>query len=279
MSYSGVAGTMLGAKVTDGEVTAENSIIVLVKSKRALSRLSRDERIPKWLSADGVRMRTDVMRMGSIEWQGWQNAVYCSDAIHNGVVSAFIREKDRVLGLSCAHVLEGKDGKADKPSPVTLQTSEGQLLEAGVTIDARRSSGKGFGDGFGFADVAAFSVKADWAIRNVDRLLPIEAVSNANGAVYLQTLAGVRNGRVTGERFAGDNWFADYVIALEGRGTFEGDSGALWRLPDGRGVAIHAGGANKKSNGETMLSVAMSLPRALSALGLASERLVALPGV
>lgn len=272
-----VVGTMIGRKYVDGVRQSDLSVVVMVDKKRARTRLGSDEIVPTTLRVDGKSVKTDVMSVGTLRPQKWTKAIRCTDGLERGLVTLFWREESAIKGMTCAHVVAGHDKDPFTPTSVKLRPTGGKDLVVGQSGPAFNNSGRGIQDDFGFDDVALFGVEPSWAQADAANLprLEVSAASESTNRLIAETEHGSLEGTVRGVNAVFDAAYCDFVIGVDYPGTYDGDSGALWRTPSRRGVAIHARGGFDYGGAGSSVTAAMSLLRILKKLGIPRDALLA----
>lgn len=263
-----VRGTMLGEKLVCGTPTGEKCVVVIVEDKVDRADLPRAGRIPRTLRAEGKNVATDVLAFGHFLAQAVRT---CSDGRTRATVSAIARGAAGPVGITCAHALGGRDGNLATSEAISLWSPERKVyLPAGRSGPSIRHPGLGIPTDFGFADIGMFSLEYDPVLRKYAGGLapmPLVASLQIGSAVYAETGRGRVSGYVQGIRAILRDFRCDIVVRVDPPGTFEGDSGAIWRSAPGRAMAIHAMGTAAPVGQGSAFSAAMLASRAARLLG------------
>jgi hypothetical protein len=188
---------------------------------------------------------------------------FCRDGVlHNGTVTALARGRDDAepYGMTCAHCMAGDGNGAATPMSL-WDDSQQDWLPVGTSGPMVDLPGLGQPNDFGFSDWGLFPLSDSEIASQARGGQPLMVGATPIGLkVVARSSHGVLTGRVAHGPVQIEDTLADLLIAVDGEGTFGGDSGLLWRsAASGRGVAIHAAGAHE--DGEPHLSVCMSARR------------------
>jgi len=265
-----VVGTMLGVKLTGGAPVHSRSIIVAVRQKRPLSKLKSDDRIPKYVAIRGMRIPVDVIALGALIPQQFTRPLACSDTKSRATVSAIAQTAAGPVGVTCAHALKGLDENIFTSDPVGLYSSQlDSYLPVGRSGLVVYSSGLGISGDYGFSDAGIFtldeSVASDLSIGL--KPLPIWSAPTTSATVQAKSVHGLLNGQIHAVQAELFDAYCDFVVRMNGVGTFGGDSGLLWRTPGGKGVGIHAWGSQEDLERGSAYSVCMFASRVSRLLG------------
>ena len=270
-----VRATAYGLARTDGELQPDAAYLVFVDRKRPKSQVRSANMIPRYVSRNGKKLRTDVEELGRPMLQA---ATALSDRVQQSTTTCYARKAGGVFAVSCAHGLLGPDGFGVTPDPVAVWRPDLTLWEdVGETDLLVRSGGSGVSpDNFGFLDAGLVQVKASWLEKAILARPPLVMSPTVHTllAVFGEAVvtgshsAVVRAMWVSG--VAGTGLRCDVVIehpALQPL-TRPGDSGMLWVDSQGRAVAMHVKKAGNPANQPSLRSLctlARRLPVVLGA--------------
>ena len=256
---------MLGRKMTAGKSTPDTCLIVVVGTKVQRAKLSKSDRIPASVRLDGKQIPTDVLPLGRFLPQSLDTIRFCSDGRTRATVTAFARSIAGPVGVTCAHALAGPDRAGATSDPIGLWSPErSDYVTAGRSGPSVWHAGLGVASDFGFADVGLFTLDSTDLKQMANQLPPMRiVVAPRDGMVVF---ADTGHGRISGEIHAVQailgTMRCDVVVRADPPGTFEGDSGAVWRTAQGSAAAIHALGSPAAPGQGSTFSAAMLVSRA-----------------
>ena len=287
----GLTGTALGKKFVNGKPTNNMCFTVFVEKKLPPSRVSGRERAPKSVSFGQVRLQTDVVSFNP-EWvnQGQfdlSKPISVRDRKKLGTLTCFGKSGREVFGVSCAHVLAGLDKDLTTPDPIDaygeIDREWVQVGESSTLIKYRVENAQDI-ERFGFLDIGMAALHNRELLTAANSASPMDLFHAREDARSIRRLIGSRvsgqGGRTGRHTAVVRNIWARNVgpaklnvdVLIEhpegARMTKRGDSGMLWRLDDGRGLAIHAiGDRPPRRNLGSKFSACMFASRAANALG------------
>ncbi|WP_143328268.1 hypothetical protein [Caballeronia pedi] len=276
MSKPNVIGLMLGVKLVSDEVTPQLCLTVLVDTKLPMSELSPEAKLPVRLTLeDKKRVPVDVLEMQPLRRQAAafprQGTLGLSDTVQTGTLSALSVSPGGVFGITCAHVLKGKDNDTATPTPVgAWSPSLNRYLQVGTSLFSVSGPGAGVRGSFGFLDAGLFSIQHPellYAAKHAQPLALARSLNLKTALTGIGAVKGVRSGQVIGLEQSVYGVLCDVVIRVDVPGTFRGDSGMLWRNDRGEATAIHAMGTDAPPGVGSALTGAMLVRRATTALG------------
>jgi hypothetical protein len=290
-----VWATALGAKLTDGERRTESAYVIFVTRKIPRGKLRSHELLPRTVVRRGRRILTDVEELRPLRREGAgpplagaaaaPAAIAITDGVRSGTLSCLGLLDGRAVGVSCAHVLAGPDRSAVTRDPIRAYAPGAHSWrDVGTTLTAVYRNGQGIPADFGRLDVGTFSIEdAELAALGahgapLEVLVPPTLESLKGRPVRaLGVMAGLCEGFVRAVAFVdqGSQTFVDVVVrGRDGRGiTNPGDSGMIWRAPNGAGVALHMLGEDR-GPAASPTSFCCLLSRAVAALDLGRLRAV-----
>lgn len=241
-----VKGTGPGLKRTDGALTREPALVVIVDAKKPISKLTRQERIPSFVKLDGRTIRTDVIQMSRLHKQ----AAFCSDGYHQGIVSAFANIDGTAYGITCAHCLEGESSDLGEIPISVYDYAKSAYAVVGQSGFRFVSPGSGSIEDYGFSDIGVFQIQDKYASKLVRGARPMKLRAPSVGMRVSGVSAhGTIRGTIDLVAVEAYGCYVDALIAVDGAGTFRGDSGMLWTDTDGDGICIHAMGSGEGQTG------------------------------
>lgn len=270
-ALEGVAGSMIGEKLKDGQPTGELVLTLIVREKRPLSDIAPENRIPARIRVGRSDLTTDVVEIAQCRREAavfpTNGALLLTDKVRQGTLTTMARSRFGVWGISCAHALKGLDRDPNTASEVyILSQRDGNLLAGRTTGPAAYDAGAGLSGDYGFSDAALFSLEhPDLASRAQAAPVTPMAAPSIRQVVEGHARSGRKTGTVSWVEQRYDNLKVDVVVKVSSEGTYVGDSGMLWRAEDGAAVAIHArgDGPDGKPSG---VSMAMDARRAAKRL-------------
>lgn len=275
---AGLVGSMVGVKLKRGQPTTTLGITFLVRRKVPSAELKPSARIPKRMKIGNETFSTDVIEWPAMTEQNLTHASIINDARTQGTLTCFARSPFGVYGLSCAHCLRGADGNPATPTPVAMYSPDvGRYLRAGDSLLAVYAAGPGLPGNFGYLDCGLFTLRDPSLMARANSAMPLAVVDDirklmntrlvARSALDVQGFADRRrDAQVIGVNLDALDERCDVVLLASMPGTFQGDSGMLWRTSDGRAAAIHARGEVVPPGNGSRLVTAMSAHRASAAL-------------
>lgn len=271
LNLPNVIGSMIGAKVKSGEVTPKIGLTIFVAEKVSLGQLGPKERVPRQISINGRSVQTDVLEIRPLRPQSslFPGVLVISDGSDYGTVSSLCRSPNGFFGLTCAHVIGGKDQNPATPDPVEIWSPVTQgYITVGNSLFAYVGPGGGSEDDFGFADAALFTLDHPELVDRAQSVSVIQAASPNIGEIVqgLGGAHGTRTGVVLGIHQKMGDMLIDVCIQVRNPGTFMGDSGMLWKNSEGQPIAIHAYGEQSSPQKGSSFSAAMLAARAASRL-------------
>jgi hypothetical protein len=271
------------------------AVVVLVRRKRPLDDLPRQQRVPASLDASalglGRDLPTDVRAVGegrlealvSVERPAHPGFNVGNVDEGSGTIACLLRARDSgaLVALSCSHVI-GRSGQG-APDEVVLVPSRDEADDQGVLAQAPIGElvralplGRSFADGATNVDAAIFRPDAASDLSATVALLGVQphavcpAVSVGMKVRKVGSTTGLTFGEVTmihktiglGYPTADGGtttiWFSDAIGISQF--TRPGDSGALVLDDAGRAVGLHIGSTDDSS-------ICLPMPRVLDALG------------
>lgn len=263
---AGVLGTGLGLKTTGGVTTDEPVVVVIVRAKKADSRLADEDRVPRTLRIAGRTVQTDVIQIRSLKKQSGH---YCWDGASQGIVSAFARSGQTIFGVTCAHCMVGSDQDDLSAVPMAMYNSARRRYERiGESSYSILAAGSGIPSDFGFLDAGLFTLSPQQA----KRVLPIPRVlKRAELTMGMQVRGTTGHGDLVGSLDLTETEYGgvlvDALIRIDGPGTYGGDSGMMWTNDKGEAVGVHAMGSELRPNAGSRYSAAMFATRVGRYLG------------
>jgi hypothetical protein len=262
-----VVGSMIARKVVNGQMTSKLGLTVLVSEKVVPSRIPARQRIPKSVRAGKREVVLDVLHIPPMEMQStFDPGVHLTnDLYENGTLSCLCRSPFGLVGMSCAHALDGPDQDIKTPTPIRIWSHS---LEAFVPVGESRlgvqSRGLGRPGEFGFLDAGYFDVQHPELVASAQGLAVTPPRTPVPGmkVVGLGAMKGPRMGHVLGVEKVLYGLYSDVVIEVAPPGTFRGDSGMLWRTGEGFPVAIHGYGSQAPPGVGSRYTAAMLATRA-----------------
>lgn len=257
---AGVLGTGLGLKTTGGVTTDEPVVVVIVRTKKADSRLADHERVPSTLRIAGRSVRTDVIQIRSFNKQSGH---YCWDGASQGIVSAFARSDGTTYGVTCAHCMVGSDQDDLSSVPMAMYNSTRRRYEAvGESSYSIIAAGAGSPSNYGFLDAGMFTLSPEQA----RRLLPRpRALKQAELKLGMQVRGTTAHAELVGSLDLTEIEFGrvlvDALIRMDGVGTYGGDSGMMWTNDRRDAVGVHAMGSDLRPGAGSEYSAAMFATR------------------
>lgn len=265
MALPNVVGTALGQKRCQTKLTGDRSIVVIVDQKLSKSEIPKSKRVPTAISDEDKTVLTDVIAIPSLRRQVSSPPYYSFDGGQQGTVTAFARQNDKIYAVSCAHCLEGSDADPYTADPISLYCKDtSSYVEVGMSVYGFKGAGHGTPGDFGFADVGLFSVLKDEFMDKAKNgsMLKVRNQLRVNDKVFAQSAHGGLMGTIDMVEGVFANLYADFVVSLDGDGTFGGDSGMLWRSSSNAGVGIHTYGSIEPPGVGSRYSVSMFARRA-----------------
>jgi hypothetical protein len=266
LALPNVIGTGLGIKRRGGVVVARAALLIFVAKKIELECLPRALRIPKSVECRGNRIPTDVVQITGVRREFGPAPYALSDSATKGMLSAFAQgENGSAYGISCAHCLEGSDEDPFTETRIGIWDSAIQsYVEVGQSGFAVDSPGFGLPGDFGFLDAGLIALEHPVLIQRARAAPQLAVLTNPRRGmrVFAETFGAAVSGTVDAMETIVDGLHVDLVIRVDGRGTYPGFSGMLWRATSGQAVGIHAYGANfEGEDGGSRLSLAMAARR------------------
>lgn len=253
-----ILGTYFGTKVVDGVETPCYTVMVSIKKKP--SELEDNEMIPPMLTRNGKFLLTDVIQVGRPRLE---SGFRIFDGTQVGTVGAFLRHSDQFYALTCAHCITGPDGNVATSDPVAIDypTPNTGAYDLGMTGQFIESRGTGRLPDFSDVDAGLIEISSE-LISNyaenrqnleiyrpplspseIDKELinvPVQGWGGtANGYIYGQVLGTMVHLLMNDEIHYFDLCIGNPPLVEL---THPGDSGLLWRLSDGRALAVHMAG-------------------------------------
>ncbi len=281
-------GCAHGLRVWNSKLRKEPCLTVFVKEKRDMGELPWRQRLGSKLKVGRKFYPLDILPVGEIHFEALPLGEELAVEGASGTTTGYFHDaQNRLIGLSCAHVLWGGH-QQQQPMPGSDVYSEqpaGGRARLGSTTDMGENlpgSDPG-GANLGYTDCASFAV----AVNMLDAVMLTKRLGILTGtdvqlyALQTATVIGVGaiSGQVTGTIHAVggsiDGDFApsvDFIIYGHSL-TREGDSGMLWRLKDdflgwkaNTAVGIHMGGNSTETQPATV-AVGMFIKRAMDLVG------------
>ncbi|MBB3181979.1 hypothetical protein [Variovorax sp. Sphag1AA] len=277
-----IVGSMIGVKVTKGEVLPRPCITYLVREKVPWNELAPHERIPPRFQVSGTSILTDVLVWPFMRRQNLSQGTFIRDGFTQGTLTAFAESQFGLWGLSCAHCMLGPDRNANTSAEIQMfDRGAGTFEFAGTTTQTLHlTGGAKIGGSRGYIDCGLFSL-SDQSLRSRGQAAkPMATVDLAS--LRHQRLVGVsvmgsdpnrtRFASVIGVDQYGITDYSDVVLMVDPPGTVHGDSGMLWLTSDGRAAAIHCEGESKDDGSGSLKTTAMSAQRAAEVLQISLRR-------
>jgi hypothetical protein len=278
---SGVVGTCIGLRETDGQRLNEPCLTVFVRKKRPKAKLSTTSVIAPKVVRHGREWQTDVVEIRGIEKQG---CFGIQDGAHAGTLGCFGRNSAGWFGVTCAHCIGGPDNDPSTPNDIVVEYPQvGNFTLLGTSAGAVDIPGTGIYPDYGAIDSGSVALR-DASIQNYataqpilselrfDATLPSDEIANnlsftpvsgtgAKSGYHDAIVAGVFC-HVFGE-------FFDLMIttATNGPLTERGDSGLVWLDPFGRAVGFHMQGDTTPGGGPSTRAFAVFAFRVADGLG------------
>lgn len=267
-------GTMVGVKQTAGTSTLATSLTVLVSEKIPDKDLSRRERVPQSVKTAAGPVVTDVLVWPEFEEQGVESIIY--DGRTQGTLSCFARSSLGIFGASCGHCLVGTDRNGATPTPVIMYKPGSSAYAAGQSLYVAMSPGAS--GSFGYVDCGLFTLRDPSLIARAAAAKTAAIVSNLPSLLHKEVFAissisalgwppndPLRRAQVIGTYADAIGERADIVLQAAFPGTFQGNSGMLWRTQDGRLVGLHCRGERIPNGGSALITAmaAFRLPKIL----------------
>ena len=242
-----VIGSMIGAKIKSGNLTKNIGLTLFVAEKIPPKELGPKEQIPKQITIDGRSLYTDVLEIRSLTPQSsiFPSVLVVSDGQECGTVSSLCSSPNGFFGLTCAHVIGGRDRDPATTDPVEMWCpSKKDYVRVGNSLSAFVSKGAGTPDDFGFADAALFTLDHPELVERAHGAAVIAAADPEIGETVqgVGGTHGILTGTVLGIHKKLEDMLIDVCVQVDSPGTFIGDSGMLWKNKGGQPVAIHAYG-------------------------------------
>lgn len=278
-SRADILGSMLGVKLTAGQPTGRLGLTYLVRQKLPLDQLAPRRRVPRRLTLKGRVVVTDVVEWPRMVEQAAPLPTIISDGPGQGSLTCFGRSTAEWFGISCAHCLVGADGNPVTPTNVAYwAAAAAQWFDAGRSRYLAYAPGAGLQGNFGYLDCGLIELRDPALQSRAQQGTAVQTVSNLK-ALLGKTLLGQsalrpqgsnssqRTALVVGVEQSGLDEASDLVLQVDAPGTFGGDSGMLWSLPDGKAAAVHARGERMPPVQGSRLTTAMAARRVATTLG------------
>lgn len=257
--FAGTVGTAIGAKKTNNCVTGQRAVVFFVDKKLPESR-TRSNTIPKILNIGKRQVHTDVVELRGLKLQFGPPPHYCYDGVSQGTVASMCLSYGEYYATTCAHCIRGLDLDPHESSKMQLYDSaQNQYVTIGNSVYAVKSPGRGLPGNFGFSDVGLFTVHDANILAKCEggSILKTWRYPSENTEVRTETPHGPLTGSIAYIEAQYGSVFSDIVISVQREGTFEGDSGCLWRTNNGLAVAMHALGSDEGDAVGSKLSFCM----------------------
>lgn len=251
-SHPHAMGVGWGAKIVDNHVTVGRCMTVFVAKKQPKHRLRPAHRIPKTITVSRQKLPTDVVELGSMRLEGF----YLQNGNRRGTAGIYASRGDEMMAASCAHVVAGDDDIWTTADMVDYFDNAWKPL--GPATGVQKDHGFGTPEEWGWFDGGLARIDDAGFLALLGALAIAQPFDHVAQADEISNLAGqpVFAMRANGSRLDAvvlnvmtdglSDEFARHDLLIrhpEGIGlTRLGDSGMVWRLADGRPLAMHMGG-------------------------------------
>ena len=270
--HHGVRGSAIGNRYADGELTDQQAFLVLVEKKIPPQKL-KSNLLPKEIRIGKNLIRLDVVEVGTLQRQSNCSPKFSLASGSNlGTVSARIKISESVYGLTCAHCLFDSPNSSSLSQQISLWVGESEdYIHSGNPLPDHimMTNGTGISGDFGFIDAGAFSIEQPSHFQYCEfEFIDTFSAPRIGTKVFLESSHGSIEGQVAMVEAEYMNTFSDTVIQTLDSGTFEGDSGGIWRTrASGKYLAMHTLGTESENGNGSLFSFSSYCQRVASKLG------------
>jgi hypothetical protein len=265
-----VIGTALGEKLTSGTLTKERSVIIYVSEKKPRVAL-KNGLVPKTIITGQQKLSTDVVEIHTLRQQFGPPPYFCRDGARVGSVTAMCRFDAQVFAATCAHNLKGPDLDIYTRDRMELYHPYlNKWIEVGDTNFVQYARGYGLRGNYGFIDAGLFTIEDDNLATRCRVANELRCWDRVRTGIKVWALASKRRtlrGVIVHVEEDFGQLYADACIMVDPPGTYDGDSGVLWRTDSGIAAVVHARGSGDYGDGGTQFSFGMFAHRVEAALG------------